>query len=106
MPPKLWSTNFNGMELIRPLYLVRESFIIQWAKYNNLKFINCACKFTDSSKVDSKRLEMKKLINELEKRNPNIGANIFKSSENVNIETILGIKKDGQKFSFLDNYDK
>lgn len=106
MPPKLWSTNFNGMELIRPLYLVREYSIIQWAKYNDLKFINCACKFMNTSKLDSKRLEMKQLINHLESKNSNIGSNIFKSSENVNIETVLGIKKDGKKISFLDNYNK
>ena len=62
MPPKLWSTNFSNMELIRPLYLIREKSIIQWTKYNNLNFINCACRFTDSSHVDSKRLEMKELI--------------------------------------------
>ena len=104
MPPKLWSSNFSGMELIRPLYLVREDAIVRWAKYNDLKFINCACKFTDSSKTDSKRLEMKYLIRNLEKKNPNVGANIFKSSENVNIETVLGIRVDGKKVSFLDNY--
>lgn len=106
MPPKLWSSNFCDMQLIRPLYLVRENSIIQWAKYNHLKFINCACKFTDSSKLDSKRLEMKQLISTLEGKYPNIGANIFKSSENVNVETVLGIKKDGCKISFLDDYDK
>lgn len=106
MPPKLWSTNFDAMQLIRPLYLIRENAIVQWAKYNELSFINCACKFTDSSKLDSKRLEMKQLIYQLESKNPNIGANIFKSSENVNVETVLGIKKNGTKFSFLDNYDK
>ena len=61
----IFIVNRGGTTIIRPLYLVRESFIFQWAKYNNLKFINCACKFTDSSKVDSKRLEMKKLINEI-----------------------------------------
>ncbi len=106
MPPKLWSTNFSGMELIRPLYLVREKSIIQWAKYNCLNFINCACKFTDSSRMDSKRMDMKVLIAQLESKYPNIGSNIFKSSENVNVETLLGIKKDGEKISFLDNYDK
>lgn len=106
MPPKLWSTNFDGMELIRPLYLIREDAIIRWAKYNQLDFINCACKFTNSSHIDSKRLEMKNLIHQFEKKNPHVAANIFKSSENVNIETILGIKKDGKKISFLDNYDR
>lgn len=106
MPPKLKSTNFSGMELIRPLYLVREVAIIKWAQYNDLKFINCACKFTSSSHINSKRLEMKKLIHDFEQINPNIPANIFKSSENVNIETVLGVKVDGEKVSFLDNYDK
>lgn len=106
MPPKLKSTNFLGMELIRPLYLVREEAIIKFAKYNHLKFINCACKFTDSSSVDSKRLEMKQFIHEFEKRHKNVAANIFKSSENVNIETVLGIKKGNTKIIFLDNYDK
>ena len=106
MLPKLWSSNFDGMQLIRPLYLVRENSIIQWSKYNKLTFINCACKFTDSSMIDSKRLEMKQLIQQFENKYSNIGANIFKSSENVNIETILGIKKNGEKISFLDNYDK
>ena len=73
---------------------------------NDLKFINCACKFTSSSHINSKRLEMKKLIHDFEQINPNIPANIFKSSENVNIETVLGVKVDGEKVSFLDNYDK
>ena len=106
MPPKLRSTNFSGMELIRPLYFVRKEAIIRWAKYNQLNFINCACKFTDSNNVDSKRLEMKQLIRQFESKNPNIGANIFKSSENVNVDTLLGIKKKKKKISFLDNYDK
>ena len=106
MPPKLWSTNFPNMQLIRPLYLVREAAIVQWAKYNDLQFINCACKFTESSHVDSKRMEMKKLIQYLEGKNANVGANIFKSSQNVNVDTVLGIRKDGRKVSFLDNYDK
>ena len=106
MPPKLWSTNFLNMELIRPFYLVREKSIVQWAKYNDLNFINCACSFTTSSCVESKRLEMKKLIRYFEDKNPNISANIFMSSENVNIDTVLGIKKNGEKISFLDNYNK
>ena len=106
MPPKLKSTNFKGMELIRPLYLVREQSIINWTKYNHLEFINCACKFTEKETVkDSKRLEMKYLIKSLEEKNKNIAYNIFSSSENVNIETVLGIKKDGKKSNFLDRYD-
>lgn len=107
MMPKLKSTNFEGMELIRPLYLVREENIIAWTKYNNLEFINCACKATESGeKSDSKRLEIKKLIQKLEKTNKNVAYNIFSSTENVNIDTILGIKKEGEKHSFLENYNK
>ncbi len=106
MPPKLKSTNFKGMELIRPLYLVREKSIIKWSEYNHLQFINCACKFTDSNSHSSKREEIKKLIANLEEIYPNIAANIFKSSENVNIETVLGIKKDNKKISFLDYYNE
>lgn len=105
MLPKLRSTNFANMELIRPLYLVREEDIISWAKYNKLEFINCACKFTaKETKKDSKRLEVKKLIKELEKKNKNIAYNIFASSENVNIDTVLAIKHNDEKESFLKNY--
>ena len=106
MPPKLKSTNFENMELIRPLYLVREDAIMRFAQYHHLEFIDCACKMTSSAPENSKRLEMKMLIRALEENNPNVAANIFKSSENVNIETLLGIKMDGKKISFLDNYDK
>lgn len=107
MPPKLKSTNFSGMELIRPLYLVREESIISWAKYNKLEFINCACKFTKKSTTkDSKRLEMKYLIKKLEEKNQNVVYNIFKSSENVNIETILGTKIGNKKISFIEKYKK
>lgn len=107
MMPKLKSTNFEGMELIRPLYLVREDDIIAWKNYNNLEFINCACKFTEKdNQKDSKRLEIKLLIKELEKKNKNVAYNIFKSSENVNIDTVLATKKDGEKKSFLENYNK
>lgn len=106
MMPKLKSTNFEGMELIRPLYLIREDDIIAWKNYNNLDFINCACKFTEKDTLkDSKRLEIKMLIKTLEKTNPNVAYNIFKSSENVNIDTVLAIKKDGIKKLFLENYD-
>ena len=107
MMPKLHSTNYEGLELIRPLYLVREKDIISWSKYNNLEFINCACKFTEKeNNKDSKRLEVKNLIKELEIINKNIPYNIFSSSENVNIETCLAIKEQGQKKSFLNNYDE
>ena len=107
MMPKLKSTNFEGMELIRPLYLVRERDIINWSNSNELDFINCACKFTQKdSKKDSKRLEIKELIKELEKINKNAAYNIFKSSENVNIDTVLAIKKNNEKHFFLEEYDK
>lgn len=107
MMPKLKSTNFKGMELIRPLYLVRETDIINWSKSNELDFINCACKFTakDSPK-DSKRLEIKKLIKDLEKTNKNVAYNIFKSSENVNIDTVLATKQNSEKHFFLEKYEK
>lgn len=107
MPPKLKSMNFYGMELIRPLYLIREKSIIAWTKYHHLEFINCACRFTkmnDQSRNNSKRIEMKKLIQELEKNNPHVAANIFKSTENVNINTVLAIKNDQEKYCFLQRY--
>lgn len=105
MMPKLKSTNFADMELIRPLYLVREIDIINWAKNNDLSFIDCACKFTSKeSKKDSKRLEIKNLIKELEKINKNVAYNIFKSSENVNIDTVLATKTNNKKQSFLEKY--
>ena len=109
MVPKLHSTNYEGLELIRPLYLVKESSIISWKNFNNLEFLNCACKFTEESSIDeekSKRKEMKKLIGELRKKNKDIDYNIFKSMDNVNINCILGYKKDGKYTSFLDDYDK
>lgn len=107
MMPKLKSTNFKGMELIRPLYLVREEAIISWKNYNNLEFINCACKFTEKDSLkDSKRLEIKLLIKELEKKNKNVAYNIFKSTENVNIDTVLATKKDGKKTLFIERYDE
>ena len=105
MMPKLKSTNFEGMELIRPLYLVREDDINSWKNYNNLEFINCACKFTEKDSLkDSKRLEIKLLIKELEKKNKNVAYNIFKSSENVNIDSIIAYKENKEKINFLDKY--
>lgn len=109
MPPKLHSKNFDGMELIRPLYLVREQDIISFTKYHELTFINCACKFTEKlyqNSNKSKRLEMKRLIQTLTEENPLIAYNIFKSSENVSLETLLGYKSDGQKHDFLERYDE
>ena len=108
MMPKLHSDNFEGLELIRPLYLVKEEDILSWKKSNDLKFINCACRFTESCTTEdstSKRLEMKKLIKDLRKVNPNIDHNIFKALDNVNLNCILGTKKDGYYKSFLEDYD-
>ena len=111
MMPKLHSTNFEGMELIRPMYLIREADIIRWRDYHNLHFIQCACKFTDtcsSCREDgssvSKRMETKNLIAELKKINPYVEGNIFKSVEHVNLSTVIGYKQDGVVHSFLDNY--
>ena len=109
MMPKLHSTNFPGMELIRPMYLVKEADIISWVKSNELTFINCACRFTEKNsneEENSKRKEMKNLINHFRKINKNIDYNIFKSVENVNLDTIIGYRNDGKTYSFLDNYDK
>lgn len=111
MMPKLHSTNFEGMELIRPLYLVREDDIKAWRDYNNLRFIQCACKFTDTCTTcnneenRSKRVEIKELIKTLKQTNPYVEENIFKSIENVNLDTVVAYKKDGVKHHFLDTYD-
>lgn len=105
MLPKLKSVNFEGIELIRPFYYVHEDDIKSWAKYNNLQFLNCACSVT-SGEVSSKRKEVKNLIKDLKEINPNVDINILRSSENVNIDSILGYKNNGQKVSFLDEYDK
>ena len=112
MLPKLHSDNHTGMELIRPMYLIREKDIKAWAKYNDLKFIMCACRFTESCAVDneinaSMRLTTKKLIQELKSiYNDNVEKNIFASASNINMNMILGYKKDGKKYSFLDDYDE
>ena len=104
MMPKLKSKNFSGMELIRPLYYVKEDDIISWKRYNNLTFLDCACNIT--KKNLGKRLEVKNLIRELRKTYDNIDINILNSSRNVNIDAILGYKKNGKEYSFLDNYEK
>ena len=107
MMPKLHSDNFEGVELIRPLYLVKEKDIISWKNYNNLTFLNCACKFTEKSSLDesfSKRKEMKELIKYLNDKNKDIDHNIFKALDNVNMNCILGWR-DNDKHSFLDKYD-
>ena len=108
MMPKLHSDNFEGLELIRPLYLVKEKDIISWRNHNELTFINCACRFTEGcSLIDdgtSKRKEMKELINKLRKNNPDIDHNIFTSMSNVNLNCVLGYKKGEEKINFLDEY--
>lgn len=110
MMPKLHSTNFEGMELIRPLYLVREEAIIHWMNYNDLHFIQCACRFTEScascggTEKGSKRAEVKELIRELRKKSPYIEMNIFRSVENVNLETVIGYKCKGKHHHFLEQY--
>ena len=111
MMPKLHSTNFEGMELIRPLYLVREDDIKAWRDYNNLHFIQCACKFTDTcttcnnEETRTKRVEIKELIKTLKKTNPMVEKHIFRSVENVNLDTVIAYKQNGEKHSFLERYD-
>ena len=112
MLPKLHSDNNEGMELIRPMYLIREKDIKAWAKYNDLRFIMCACRFTEACSVDneinmSQRLMTKHLIENLKKNyNDNVEKNIFAAASNVNMNMIIGYKKDGVKYSFLDDYDE
>lgn len=114
MMPKLHSTNFEGMELIRPMYYIREDDIMRWRDFNNLHFIQCACHFTDtcsSCREDgttaSKRMEIKQLIKDMKKVNPYVEGNIFKSVYNVSLGTVIEYKdKDGVKHNFLENYDK
>ncbi|MCR5667960.1 MAG: ATPase [Lachnospiraceae bacterium] len=111
MMPKLHSTNFEGMELIRPMYLIRERDIIHWREYNHLKFIACACRLTDScsttgEETGSKRAEVKQLIKQLEDRDPVIAMNIFRSVENVNLSTVIQYKDKDGKHHFLDTYDE
>ena len=109
MMPKLHSDNYEGIDLIRPLYLVKEDAIIAWRNFNELKFINCACRFTEKCDIESagdgKRDEMKKLIKELRKERKNIDNNIFTALNNINLNCVLGYKKDNIYTSFLDNYD-
>ena len=97
MMPKLHSTNFEGMELIRPMYLIEEKDIINWCKYNDLSFIQCACRFTE---------EMEELLKYLETMNPNVKKNVFKSVENVNLATIISYSDESGRHHFLDDYDK
>ena len=111
MMPKVRSTNFEGMELIRPMYLIRENDIISWARSNELEFLRCACHVTENcSTVDengysaSKRLETKHLIRRLKENNPYVETNIFNSAHNVNLSTVLGYKQDGVRHDFLEWY--
>ncbi len=110
MMPKLHSDNFEGLELIRPLFLVKEESIISWKNYNGLNFLNCACRLTedDTTKLDTpnKRLEIKELIKNLRKVNKDVDYNIFKALDNINLNCVLGTKKNGTYKSFLDEYDK
>lgn len=111
MMPKLHSTNFPGMELIRPMYLIREESIKHWRDYNELHFLQCACRFTENcanfsaeEQNDSARIEVKKLIAQLKETNPFVEGNIFKSVENVNLNTVIAYKQDGVRYHFLDTY--
>lgn len=112
MMPKLHSANFEGMELIRPMYLIREDDIKAWRDYNGLNFLRCACKFTEqcaaqaSGDNDSKRLEIKQLIKQIKEKNPNVEKCIFKSVENVNLDTVIAYKIKGRTHNFLDDYDE
>ncbi len=109
MMPKLHSAHYGGMELIRPLYLVHESDIISWGKFNGLQLLRCACRFTENCSdglKESKRQKMKQLIAELKQENPDVDKNIFHSTENVNLDTVVAYKKDGISHSFLDDYAK
>ncbi|WP_330651595.1 tRNA lysidine(34) synthetase [[Clostridium] colinum] len=111
MMPKLHSLNFEGMELIRPMYMVREEDIIAWAKYHQLEFLRCGCRFTENIAYENKeqsgstRQNIKNLIRKLRDDNPNIEKNIFNSVENINLSTIIGYHKDGNFYNFLDDYD-
>ena len=112
MMPKLHSIHFDGMEVIRPMYLIREADIIHWRDYNDLHFIQCACRFTDTCTTCrpdgtsvSKRMEVKKMIAEMKKTNPYVEGNIFRSMENVNLDTVIGYKQHGVRHSFLEGYN-
>ena len=113
MMPKLHSQNFPGMELIRPMYYIREDDIKHWRDYNRLQFLQCACRFTEACAAQgaddrslSKRMEIKQLIAEMKKVNPFVEGNIFKSVENVNLSTIIAYKEQGERHHFLDFYSR
>ena len=108
MLPKLHSTNFAGMELIRPLYCVHEEDIIAWQRYNSLEFLQCACRFTenvasDDAGVVSKRKEVKELLRSLRRDNPDIEKSIFNSIHAVSLDTVPGYKTHGAAHFFLDD---
>lgn len=111
MPPKLHSTNFEGMELIRPMYCIHEESILAWKRYNDLEFIQCACRFTENCTMcdngggGSKRQEIKTLICRLKRDNPNVEKSIFNSIHSVCLDTMVGYKTDGEKHSFLEKYN-
>lgn len=108
MPPKLRSTNYPGMELIRPLYCIHEDDIIAWKNYNELEFLQCACRFTENTESgldDSKRREIKELIRELKKTNPNIENSIFSSIHNCQLDTMVNYKSHGEEFLFADRFN-
>ena len=112
MMPKIHSENFEGMQLIRPLYMVREEDVIKWSKYNGLEFIQCACRFTEEREVyedgssNSKRQEVKELLKKLREVSPAIDMNIFRSVENVNLQTIISYHIGDEYHHFLDDFDK
>lgn len=111
MMPKLHSTNFEGMELIRPLYHVKESDILAWKDFNNLRFLQCACRFTErcanqDDAMESKRQEMKRMITKMRETNPHVDSNIFRSAQNVNLDACLGYVKGKKRHFFLEEYEE
>lgn len=106
MMPKLHSENYHGMEVIRPLYLVREADIIEWSDFNNMSFIRCACSMSEKSETGSKRAEIKELLRQLRKTNPAVDMNIFRSAENVNLQTLISYHIGENRHHFLDDYDE
>jgi tRNA(Ile)-lysidine synthase TilS/MesJ len=105
MMPKIHSENYEGMQLIRPMYLVREADIIRWKQYNDLQFIQCACRVA-KSEGSSKRAEIKQLLQQLRMTNPAVDMNIFRSAENVNLRTLMSYHDGNNYHHFLDDYDK
>lgn len=112
MMPKVHSTNHLGMELIRPMYMIREENIIAWSRYNDLQFIQCACRFTENCSIcdngggGSKRQEMKQLIKRLHNSNPNVESNIFRAAHDVNLDTIIGYHNAKMRVDFIEEYEE